>query len=403
MAWRESTEVSGNESDKGSQVGSALRGLKRVRNQNETALRKLAALGDVLGETKTMDVLREITQRNQGLAEGLLRSQELLASRMGLSGPAFKNMAAVNAEWAAVATSFQDKLRAGLSIHNRFAQQLADVSGAFRTPQLIKINRMAEQIQRFSLLSESMVARMDWDAIGRTWAAYDALLVPIRTAFEEFSCSYDTLLQHIAPEDFAVCIPELVSSAVVDYHSTVETIDILAPLQLEEELQEARSESLQEQSREVLGKLEGLLAEVNPALLRSWRGVEEALEQRHSDHERHAAVSMREILTHVLHECAPDDEIRRWSRDASFYAKGKPTRRARFRYICRDLEYNEGFADFYEKDEKSFLSIINLLEGGTHGMPSRFSTSDLYIMRIKVESMLVLLLQMAKLSRECEN
>jgi hypothetical protein len=146
-----------------------------------------------------------------------------------------------------------------------------------------------------------------------------------------------------------------------------------------------------------------MLHELNPAFAKAWRGAEAALESGHNDHERHWSVSMRELLTHVLHALAPDDRIRIWTDvPQDFDEKGRAKRECRVRYICRGaLSTGKAeFADFLEKDVDCFVGIMRLLQGGTHGMPPTLRSEELRFVQAKIESMLIYLLRMADETHE---
>src|SRR5258705_4205619 len=80
------------------------------------------------------------------------------------------------------------------------------------------------------------------------------------------------------------------------------------------------------------------LPKVEPGLFKMWKGAIEAYHSDNSDRVRHFSASIRELFTHLIHILAPDNEIKNWATDNTFFdEKGRPTRKARLLYICRNI------------------------------------------------------------------
>ncbi len=86
------------------------------------------------------------------------------------------------------------------------------------------------------------------------------------------------------------------------------------------------------------GLIEDRLAAVGPGFADAYRGACRAVERRDSDWMRHAGVSMREVLDHLLAWLASDVALDCWcpAPTADEYGKDGWTRRAQLRYILRD-------------------------------------------------------------------
>lgn len=77
---------------------------------------------------------------------------------------------------------------------------------------------------------------------------------------------------------------------------------------------------------------------------------------------RHAAVSLRELCMHVLHDLAPDDTVRAWSQDPNHYHEGCPTRQARVLYICRHVNYGP-YGRYLKKSVNATVAFFDALNG----------------------------------------
>ncbi len=139
-----------------------------------------------------------------------------------------------------------------------------------------------------------------------------------------------------------------------------------------------------------------ILASVDKALVPLYEGAIEALESKNTDRVRHFSVSSRELLREVLHRLAPNESFFEWNREDLYVHQGKPTRRGRLMYICRNIMCGE-FATFIEKDIRAAVEFLSLFEKGTHEIESQYNKRQLRVLRIRMEYMIEFLV---KTSRE---
>ena len=134
--------------------------------------------------------------------------------------------------------------------------------------------------------------------------------------------------------------------------------------------------------------LEDRLGEINSDLLNLLQGARAALSADNPDRARHVTVSLRELIGRVLHQFAPKDKIKAWSTDHSYYdEEGKPTRRARLLYICREIN-SDPLSKFVDVDVKSVLTLIQVLNAETHVIPCRLTDRQLQALVGRTESCL---------------
>ena len=141
--------------------------------------------------------------------------------------------------------------------------------------------------------------------------------------------------------------------------------------------------------------IENLLSELDERLIVPWRGIEDSISSGGADRLRQSATSMRELFTHVVHQLAPDDEVRDWSTDPNHFSNGRPTRRARFLYICRNSNHG-GFSKFLEKDVDACLGMFDVIQTGVHSLEIPFSDRQILALRVRVEGTIRLLLETEK-------
>lgn len=140
-------------------------------------------------------------------------------------------------------------------------------------------------------------------------------------------------------------------------------------------------------AQEIETSLENLLDKLDPDLIRIWQGAKAALKSNNPDRPRHIIVSLRELVNYVLHQTAPDDRIRSWTANPSFFDKGHPTRRARLHFICRDLN-QKPFEKFVAQDISFHLELIQILQRGTHELCMDLTEEQLSALILKTESLI---------------
>jgi len=106
-----------------------------------------------------------------------------------------------------------------------------------------------------------------------------------------------------------------------------------------------------------------MLADLNPDYVIILDEAFEAMRGTSIGRVRHVLVSLRELITRVLHDLSPDDEVNTWTKDAKLYHDGKPTRSARYLYICRHIT-DGAYGDYLRKSSgmtSAFFAVLNEL------------------------------------------
>jgi len=142
--------------------------------------------------------------------------------------------------------------------------------------------------------------------------------------------------------------------------------------------------------------LNKLIGSVDIGLIKLYEGAKEATVSQGTDKVRHVAVSLRELLTHILNRLSPDEEILKWNSEPSNIVKGRPTRKARLLFICRNINH-DSFTNFVDKDISSTLSFLDLLQEGTHAINTNYDDKQIESLVLRVESLLIFLINIAKI------
>ncbi len=243
------------------------------------------------------------------------------------------------------------------------------------------------RITEMSLLAESSLARFRWEDVGAVIRLPEEIRSPLRDEFLGFTRSYEHLLTSFRDSEAAILsLPpnssELSAREFFLGSRLVKAVSVEAP---EDELEEESEELEREIGGAVDDELEVMLGQLNPDFINMRDGARRALESDNPDRVRHFITSYRELSTHVLHLLSPDKEVRSWSTSSEDFANGKPTRKARLHFICRNVNHGP-LTDFLEKDIETMVRVFDLLNKGTHQVSSAFTEPQLVALRTKAES-----------------
>ena len=143
---------------------------------------------------------------------------------------------------------------------------------------------------------------------------------------------------------------------------------------------------------EAVPSIDYLLRQFDSSLCPLLAGARQSLTSKNPDRARHVTTSLRELFTHVLHSLAPDADVSSWTSQGSHFHSGRPTRRARLLYVCRNIN-ERPFTDFVRDDVSATLSFVESLQAGTHTVESQLTPAQLKATVARMESLLVFLLQ----------
>jgi len=213
----------------------------------------------------------------------------------------------------------------------------------------------------------------------------------LTTSIADLSTSYSDLFKSFEqnPISYASLSPSLSKITPIEYFSTA---NLLEAVSIEEDVTPEEELIKNEIQYENEISLETYLPKIDLGLYNMWKGAVEAYHSNNTDKVRHFATSIRELFTHIIHKLAPDDSIKKWSNDTSLYHEGRPTRKARFLYICRNIN-NDPFSQFVKKDVDAMIAFIDIFQKGTHDIDPAFSPKHLITIKSKAETTLKFILE----------
>ncbi|MEA5043777.1 MAG: hypothetical protein VB075_04230 [Petrimonas sp.] len=243
----------------------------------------------------------------------------------------------------------------------------------------------------FSLFAEKSLYAVTTENLGSKITLAPEPKDYLTSSFIGLSDSYLTLLKSFEsnPLSYTQISPSISRIAPLEYFSTanlLETISVDEDITPEEEL--LKNKIYYE--NEIM--LSSHLSKVEPRLYKMWKGAIEAYNSNNTDRVRHFSISIRELYTHLLQILAPEDAIKKWSTDPTYYHEGRPTRKARLLFICRNIN-NSPFNTFVKKDIDATIAFIDIFQKGTHDIDPIFTPNQLLTIKSKAESTLKFLLQ----------
>lgn len=242
-------------------------------------------------------------------------------------------------------------------------------------------------IAQASILAQERLLSSHWGALEKSVLHKTGELSGALESFNSLSDNYTSLVRSFSAKEYDIIdFPPFVSGLPpIEFLTSSDLIDTISRDETEEFVEEA--DDLESEIREnIESSLEELLVHVNPEIRQLWLGAKEALSSENPDKKRHVVVSLREMLTHILHGIAPDNEVSKWTTDPSHYHEGRLTRQARLLFVCRDINHGP-FKQFVNKDVESHIKFIRLFQRGTHEININFTEQQLRALIVRSESL----------------
>ena len=243
----------------------------------------------------------------------------------------------------------------------------------------------------FSLFAEKSLYAVTTENLGSRITLAAEPKNYLTSSFLGLSDSYSTLLKSFEsnPLSYTNISPSISRIAPIEYFSTA---NLLEAISVEEDItpeEELLKNEIQYEN-EIL--LSSYLPRIDAGLYKMWKGAIEAYNSNNSDKVRHFSTSIRELYTHLFHILAPDEAIKKWTIDQTYYHEGRPTRKARLLFICRNIN-NDPFKTFVKKDVDATIAFIDIFQKGTHDIDPVFSPNHLVTIKNKAENTLKFLLE----------
>ena len=341
-------------------------------NQIESTLepfRRQLELSRILDLSGVVDRLNNIHDANQHLQEVIRQSAD--TSRIT------ESLNAAHQSWLERIKHINDNIK-------RFSQ--------LREYSSLELRKISLQLTA----TEQLMAHVDFEAISNRFQIEMSVISALESSIAHTTESYGMLADSLRDISDITRLPTFVlPGATREIYNTEITLESLSPRDRSDDDDTGTIIQLFAEAKlETTGCVD-LLKQVDPKLVRLYIGAIQALSSNNADRTRHVLSSLRELCNHLLRHLAPDDFITPWmtrnNKNQELLHEGRPTRRARIMYICREVD-NEPLSEFLTQDTKASVKLIELFNRA-HELEPRLTDEQLKAIFLKTDSWLKYILQ----------
>jgi len=333
-----------------------------------------------------------------------IRRQQLEISRaleMSSAAAQIKEIASANQHWQEVikqATATSHIAESLTAVHQSWLDQLKPLQQEFsQISQLQATAKLALCDASLHLTaSERLMAGFDFEAIRERFQIEMPVISGLESSIAQVAASYGSLSESLREISDITRLPAFVlPGATREIYTTSYALETLHSWDgRDEEDVETEIELVAEVELETSGCIT-LLQQVDPGLARPYIGARDAFNGNNADRARHILSSLRELWNHLIRRLAPDDLVSAWipeiANQRDLLHEGKPTRRARVLYICRELN-NDPLTEFLMHDTRALVKLIELFNR-VHELETELTDEQLRAILLKTDSWLMYILQ----------
>ncbi len=367
------------------------------RRQNIFVFQEIARVAKTV-QPAYISMLRDLEKSMVGFRTMQEQIRTLSASIPRIEPALGQSIREANLKMSAVLVSlkpYQDFARRLQEDQRRWAESLkASIGALSQVPGIAAMIRRDFSVMASSaLFAQQSVARINFQAIGEVAKIADYMRAALCQPLLEMADSYRSLWdafrvgsQKLFSVPLVVTKTPSIEMYLAVHQAEVSTIEAEVLPEEEEFLTEIEP-SVQH--------IRGLIASIDVQLLPLYQGAIDAIASNNVDRVRHATTSLRELFTHILHKLAPDDTFFRWNQDESNLYNGRPTRKGRLLYICRNISYGP-FITFVDRDISAALMFLDLLQKGTHAIEKPYDERQMKALLIRMECLLDFIIRISQ-------
>ena len=368
----------------------------------KTALAKLHQDMEAINRLVKPSYLNVIEQMERTL-EPIRRQQLEISRALEMSGAAarIRDIASANQHWQelikqATATS---RIAESLSAaHQSWIERIKpiqyDISHLSQLQASAKLDLCDTSLRLAA--TERLMAGIDFEAIRNRFQIEMPVISGLESSVAHVAASYGGLAESLREISDITRLPAFVlPGATREIYTTSFAIEALCPWdERDDDETETEIQLVAEAELETSGCI-ALLQQVEPGLARPYIGARDALYGNNADRARHILSSLRELWNHLLRRLAPDDLVAAWipgvSNQKDLLHEGRPTRRARVLYVCRELN-NDPLTEFLMHDTRALVKLIELFNR-VHELETELTDEQLRAILLKTDSWLMYILQ----------
>ena len=264
----------------------------------------------------------------------------------------------------------------------------------------IAVKLSLESIAARLAVSERLFTGVDVDAISRSIALPELEILRLQASVNDMTAIYGKMAESIRTYSDITHLPRFVlPGATREVFVTGYAVNVLGvsdEADAEQDSSEIQSVAELEEETSICISL---LKAVSPDLARPYAGARDALRGTNPDRVRHFMSSQRELWNHLLRQISPDRQVMEWisGENEQLLHEGKPTRKARILYLCRDLNHGP-LTNFIASDAQAFIKFVEFFSR-VHQLNTELSDQQLRALQLRTDSWLTYILQVWKESQ----
>ncbi|MEW8616359.1 MAG: hypothetical protein AB2614_03020 [Candidatus Thiodiazotropha endolucinida] len=368
----------------------------------KTALAKLHQDMEAINRLVKPSYLNVIEQMERTL-EPIRRQQLEISRALEMSGAAarIRDIASANQHWQEIIKQATATSRIAESLsaaHQSWIERIKpiqyDISHLSQLQASAKLDLCDTSLRLAA--TERLMAGIDFEAIRNRFQIEIPVISGLESSVAHVAASYGGLAESLREISDITRLPAFVlPGATREIYTTSFAIEALCPWdERDDDETETEIQLVAEAELETSGCI-ALLQQVEPGLARPYIGARDALYGNNADRARHILSSLRELWNHLLRRLAPDDLVAAWipgvSNQKDLLHEGRPTRRARVLYVCRELN-NDPLTEFLMHDTRALVKLIELFNR-VHELETELTDEQLRAILLKTDSWLMYILQ----------
>ena len=332
--------------------------------------------------------------------EPIRRHQLEINRALEISGAAarMKDIIDANQHWqdviekAAATSRIAERLNAS---HQSWIERIKPIQNDFSQIQASASLALCDVSLQLTA-TERLMAGIDFDAIRNRFQIEMPVISGLESSIAHVAASYGSLAESLQEIPDITRLPNFVlPGATREIYTTSLALEAIHPWDgRDEEDAETEIQLIADAELETVGCI-ALLQQVDPGLARPYVGARDALNGNNADRARHILSSLRELWNHLLRRLAPDELVSAWIpsniHQQDLLHEGRPTRRARVLYVCRELN-NDPLKEFLTHDTRALVKLIELFNR-VHELETELTDEQLRAILLKTDSWLMYILQ----------
>lgn len=250
--------------------------------------------------------------------------------------------------------------------HPSWLSMLKEVS--ISSSQLATLAKVSlSQTSHQLIAMEPILANMDFSFLSQQFKIQDSVVSQLRRSLNNQTNTYRALISSLQTIPEVLQLPVFVlPGATRGLSVSSYAVEALRPWEPTDGEEASPEITMVEEGDVGIADISSLLEMVDPELVNLYMGTLEALNGTNPDRQRHVLTSLRTLWDELFRAIAPDHGVTEWINSVGLasedhLSKGRPTRRARLKYILRDVN-NDPLSDYVNAQIAAALQLHDIYQ-----------------------------------------